>query len=191
MSIEQWRQVTDELDHLLMVAASRVKATAEESELRIMRQAEANSINWKLAAYELADPVLEDLYKDYSLARSNEKSHRSQSQDDTAKWGTVAGVFGVISLLLLLISSAVSVSGWIVLVAALLLAGAAVSVLLAVTAHRDMPDTVTSMNLRARICEIEDACKDCDSVDGYQAVKAVLRPTRQSAPSTEVATHVR
>lgn len=137
MTMERWREEIAQMDYDLSLAAGRVKATAEDSDLRMMRQVEADRINWRLAAFQLAGPVLDALYREHRAARDSESYHRSASRDDTAWWGKLAATLGTSGLVLLFVSSAFDVSGWVILVGVLMLTLAVAAGLCAVFAHRD------------------------------------------------------
>lgn len=182
MAIEEWREEIQKMDHALAIATGRIKATGDNSELREIRQHEANIINWRLLAFQLAEPHLDALYREHSAAKAYESRYSARSQNDTVHWAKTAAWCAVLGVLTLLVGRWLDLSGWVTLVGVLLLVGTALSAAYALLAHGDLPDTSVSMGLKSRIHEVETLCKCCQDTDDYKAVKSLL--DRLSRPVT-------
>lgn len=183
MTIEGWRGEIARMDHELNLATGRMKASAPDSELHVIRQSAADKINWRLLAFQLAEPHIEALYMEHGAAKASEKNYSARSRYDTERWTKSAGTTGVLGLLVLLIAGGFDLSGWITALGVFLLIAMAFCAVSAFLAHGDWPDTTVSMNLNSKIHQVETACKQCQDVDDYNAVKQLLaRLSRPVAP---------
>lgn len=173
--MRQWDSMVKGLSAQLSALQRQRDASAPGTELHRMSQGEADQVHWQLRAYQVAGPILDDLYGQLALAQYAETGHRSGSRRDSQRWTKIALGAGACAGVIFLVWGAVG-GWWLVVIAIMAVVACMGAARTAVSSYRDMPEGTLRVQLSARIAAIRQACQSCTSQDGYEHVDLILHP---------------
>lgn len=180
--IGQWDAEISQITGALRDAARDRDDAAPDSAMYIMRQTEADSFNYRKAAFQRARPVLVELYERRATLHDRNDRYRRGASENAATYTRVAATSGMLGGIFLLAGlKAAWAPWWVGLLGVVLLLAAVIAVVTAVTARQARLDTSGLSLIAARISAIERACSDCWDRPGLERVSGLLDPPREQA----------
>lgn len=185
--IDVWDVQVAALQTALARAEVARNAAAPDTPLHYIRQEKADQINYHLLAYQSARDVLADLYASLGAATRSADRYEDNTAEDAAFYSKLALASGILAVVLLSASVRFDLAWGFTVAGVGCVIGCVLAIVQAVAARQATPDTSAIGALRNRIRAIEDACKECWTHDGLDAVDRLLYP-RSGTGSTELST---